>query len=74
MKKKTLTFEEAMTRLEAIVARLGEGSLPLEESLTLFEEGAGLVKTCDGQLEEAKFKLETLFPADFEEEGSDETL
>lgn len=62
MKKKTATFEEAIARLEAIVAKLGEGSLPLEDSLALFEEGAGLVKLCDGQLGEAQLKLETLFP------------
>ena len=33
------TFENALSQLESIVARLEDGDLPLEESLKLFEEG-----------------------------------
>ena len=34
-----LTFEEAMTRLEAVVRALEDGKTPLEESMKLYEEG-----------------------------------
>ena len=36
------TYEEAITRLEQIVARLESGQCTLDESLKLFEEGTKL--------------------------------
>ena len=39
--KKKPNFEQAMARLEEIVDILERGEAPLEQSLTLFEEGAG---------------------------------
>jgi exodeoxyribonuclease VII small subunit len=60
--KNNLTFEQAMSRLEAIVAELDGGSLPLDESLALFSEGAELVRFCNQSLEKAKLKLDELFP------------
>lgn len=60
--KKTQTFEDAMARLEDIVARLDRSELPLNESLKLFGEGAELVKFCNKSLGDAKLKIETLFP------------
>ena len=38
MSEKELTYEEAMVRLEKIVASLEDGSKNLDESLKLFEE------------------------------------
>ena len=55
--KKKLTFEESMKRLEVIVKQLEDGTLPLEESLTLFEEGTGLIKSCSKLLDEAEQKV-----------------
>lgn len=60
--KKTMTFEASMTRLEAIVTALEKGDLSLEESLALFEEGAGLMKTCAKALDEAEQKVRKLLP------------
>ena len=40
------TFEENMLRLEAIVAQLEKGEVPLDESLKLFEEGTKLIGDC----------------------------
>ena len=37
-----LSFEDALARLESIVSRLESGQAPLEESITLYEEGARL--------------------------------
>ena len=53
-------FEQAMTRLEAIVGELENGDLPLDESLKIFEEGIRLSKNCLKVLEEAERKVEVL--------------
>lgn len=60
--KKQPTFEEAMARLETIVTQLEKGDLPLEESLALFEEGAGLMKLCTKALDQAEQKVMKLLP------------
>lgn len=53
-------FEEALSRLEAIVAELERGDLPLEDSMRIFEEGIKLSKTCLKMLEDAERKVEIL--------------
>ncbi len=53
-------FEEAMARLEEIVAQLESGELSLEESLQVFEEGMKLAKYCSAKLEEAEKKVTML--------------
>jgi len=55
-----IKFEEALTRLEAVVNRLESGELPLEESLRLFEEGVHLTKVCTHRLEEAERRITIL--------------
>lgn len=54
---KKKTFEEAMLRLEEIVTRLERGDAPLEESMTLFEEGTKLAAACAKQLSNAEQKV-----------------
>ena len=53
-------FEDAMNKLEKIVAKLEEGDVPLEESLKLFEEGIRLSRFCNQKLDEAEKKVEVL--------------
>jgi len=53
-------FEDCLERLEKIVQELEKGEVPLEKSLTLFEEGMQLSATCRKQLEEAEGKVEIL--------------
>ena len=55
-----LTYEQALDRLEAIVKRLEGGSLPLDESLRLFEEGTRLGAVCQRRLSEAELRVEKL--------------
>jgi len=62
MKEKS--FEEAMERLEQIVAQLESGELSLEESLKIFEEGMGLAKYCTAKLEEAEKRVTMLVKQD----------
>jgi exodeoxyribonuclease VII small subunit len=54
------TFEEALVRLEAIVAELEESDLPLERSLAVFEEGVRLSRLLHERLNEAERKVEIL--------------
>ena len=41
-----LTFEQAMEKLEHIVASMEQGGVPLEEMIGKFEEGAALASYC----------------------------
>jgi len=53
-------FEECLERLEKIVQELEKGEVPLEKSLTLFEEGMQLSSACRKELEQAEGKVEIL--------------
>lgn len=53
-------FEEALNRLEAIVTKLEAGNLPLEEALSVFEEGVRLARICSKRLEEGEKKISML--------------
>jgi len=69
-------FEPSLKRLEEIVRLLEEGSLSLEESLSLFEEGVGLSRNCLDILTRAERKVEQLVgpkgaTAPFEPEDSE---
>ncbi|MCL6621540.1 MAG: exodeoxyribonuclease VII small subunit [Syntrophobacterales bacterium] len=59
-KENTLTFEEALSRLEAVLEALEHGNLNLEEALAAFEEGVQLVRFCHGKLDEVERKVELL--------------
>lgn len=52
-----MSFEQSIARLEEIVRLLEKGDAPLEDSLTLFEEGTALVKQCGGLLDRAEQKV-----------------
>jgi exodeoxyribonuclease VII small subunit len=54
------TFEEALSQLEALVARLEAGDLPLEEALRAFEEGVRLTRLCSARLEDAERRVQLL--------------
>ena len=76
--EEALSFEAALERLEAIVAQLEEGELPLEEALGVFEEGVGLSRRCAGELSGAERRIELLVQAGgelvrepFEADGED---
>ncbi len=54
------SFEEALHRLEEIVEQLESGSVPLEESMHLYEEGIVLSKQCAEKLKAAELTLKRL--------------
>ena len=56
----TVKFEEALARLETIVAELERGELPLDDSMRIFEEGIKLSKVCLKMLDDAERRVEIL--------------
>ncbi|HAA50462.1 MAG TPA: exodeoxyribonuclease VII small subunit [Planctomycetaceae bacterium] len=59
-----VSFEAALEDLQGIVESLESGSLGLEDSLARFEEGIGLLKTCNDVLQRAEQRIETLTGVD----------
>jgi exodeoxyribonuclease VII small subunit len=59
-------FEQSLTELEDIVARLESGELTLDESLKQFERGVQLTRRCQTALKEAEQKVEILLRKDGE--------
>jgi len=55
--KEQQSFENALSRLEAIVNELEDESIPLEKSIELYEEGIELSKMCTDKLEEAELRI-----------------
>ena len=59
--KKEESFEELLNRLEEITTKLEkEENISLEESMKLFEEGIGISKKCNEQIEKAEKKIAIL--------------
>ena len=72
-----LTFEEALGELEAIVAALEAGQVPLDETLKRFERAMGLKERCQGLLDAAETRIRELVDEqgntkDFTAEDNDE--
>jgi exodeoxyribonuclease VII small subunit len=54
------SFEAALAELEAIVARMEGGALPLAESLAAYQRGATLLEYCQTTLKAAELQVEVL--------------
>lgn len=57
---KTIGFERALEELEAIVKRLEDGNVPLEESVTIYERGEALKRRCQELLRQAEARVEKI--------------
>ena len=53
-------FESALEELVEVVEQLESGELSLEDSLSAFEKGVGLVRFCNQKLNEVEKKIEML--------------
>ena len=58
--KPELSFESAMTDLEALVTKIETGNLSLEESLKEFENGIKLSRICQSALKDAENRVKIL--------------
>jgi exodeoxyribonuclease VII, small subunit len=73
-KKKEMTYEEAVDRLESLIDAMESGEIPLADLVAKFEEGSKLLKHCQSQLKEAEMKIEKLNTATGELEPDDTLL
>ena len=71
-RKSSVSFEEALEKLQTIVGELEQGSLSLDASLKKYEEGVKHLHSCYGALQEAQKKIEVLVSLD--EEGKLKTV
>lgn len=55
-----MTFEEAYTELEKIVAQMEGGTTTLDEAITLYERGVTLSRHCTTLLEKAELRVNRL--------------
>lgn len=55
-----ISFEKALGRLETIVEEMESGKLSLEDMMSRFEEGQGLVKVCSSKLNQVERRIEIL--------------
>lgn len=58
--QETLSFEQAIEKLETIVAMLEGGDVPLEKAIELYQEGMRLSQLCGQKLEQVERKIEML--------------
>ena len=56
----TETYEAKIEQLKKIIVKIEDGNTSLDESMKLYEQGAALVKQCEGMLAEAEVKITTL--------------
>ena len=60
MAKKPASFEESLAQLEAIMAELEGGELPLDKMMARYEKGVAALQLCRKVLDEAEKKIELL--------------
>ena len=60
MESNKMTFEQALARLERIVAEIEGGKVPLEKSIEKYAEGIALIKQCRAILASAESKIKLL--------------
>jgi exodeoxyribonuclease VII small subunit len=63
-----LSFEASLAELERIVHDLEDGGLGLEESLSRYEQGVGLLKRCYAQLRNAEQRIRMLVDVNDDDE------
>jgi len=75
-----VSIENAMERLENLVAEMESGQLPLDKLIGRYEEGVKLVRLCQEKLDAAEQKIQVITrnasgPSGLEDfpTGSDET-
>lgn len=70
-------FESALAQLEGLVAKMESGTLPLDESLAVYEQGVELARICQRRLDRAEQQVNVLQgnllrPLDTDVDGADQ--
>lgn len=53
-------FESALAQLEGLVGKMESGTLPLDESLAIYEQGVELARICQRRLDRAEQQVKVL--------------
>lgn len=69
-RKKTASFESGLERLEQIAVQMEGSDIPLDDLMSLYEEGMKLAKELEGKLNEAAGRMK-LLSADPEAQGEE---
>ena len=56
----SLSYEEALKRLEATVVALQDGQIPLDQALRYYQEGMELARYCNELLQKAELRVRQL--------------
>jgi exodeoxyribonuclease VII small subunit len=62
-----LSFEQAIKELTAIVAKIEQGDIALQDSISQYERGMTLIKHCRGILQKAEKRIEKITQQDSSE-------
>ncbi|WP_318508466.1 exodeoxyribonuclease VII small subunit [Bacillus sp. T3] len=62
--QQSVSFEEAMEKLEVLVEKLEEGDVPLEEAISIYKEGMELSKLCHDKLKTVEEQLTQILTDD----------
>lgn len=68
------SFEAALAEIEAIVAAMEAGQLPLEQSLSVYKRGAELLQFCQARLQEAQQQVKILEAGTLKNFEGDDTI
>jgi len=60
IKNNSLSFEEALKKIEQILKQLENKELDLEEAINLYEEGLKLIHFCEEKLKNARARIEVI--------------
>ena len=69
---KSISFEQSILDLEAIVMQLEKGELSLDDALKHYEKGIKLAHTCQKTLTQAEQKIISLSTTPSDERDSDD--
>ncbi|MFV8827970.1 exodeoxyribonuclease VII small subunit [Alkalihalobacterium sp. APHAB7] len=62
--REELSFEDAINELESVVEKLEQGDVPLEEAISMFQQGMNLSKLCHDKLTVVEKQLEQILTED----------
>ena len=55
-----MTYEQQLQQLETLIKQLENGDLSLDQTLAAYEQGIGLIRACQQQLEHAEQRIQQL--------------
>ena len=69
MSKKKMSFEEALARIDEVIEALESKGVSLENSISLYEEAASLIKDCHSIISKAEGRVKKIVDKQTKEIG-----